>query len=78
MNKNLPTEALLRQFNSMFSCKLKLDDKQIKLFEKNLLTEGLTRLTSIKFKNVVNLWLDYNNIYRIYDLATSSFERLKF
>ena len=34
LNKNLPTEALLRQFNNMYSCKLKLDDMQIKLFEK--------------------------------------------
>ena len=46
LNKNLSTEALLRQFNSiMYHFKLKLDDKQIKLFEKKLLTKGLTRLT---------------------------------
>jgi len=61
----------------MYRCKLKLDDKQIKLFEKNILTEGLTRLNSIKFKNVENLRFDYNNFYRIDDLATSSIERLK-
>ena len=57
--KNLPNVDLIKQFNHFYRSSIKLEDKEINLFDKALLTEGVLRLSEIKFKNVEKLWLLY-------------------
>ena len=53
--KNLPNVDLIKQFNHFYRSSIKLEDKEINLFDKALLTEGVLRLSEIKFKNVEKL-----------------------
>ena len=76
-NKNLSQDTLLKLFNKKYKSTLKIEDKEINLFEKGVLTEGITRLSQIQFPNVLKLYLGCNSIYRLDDLPNSTFDQLQ-
>ena len=75
--ETLTDEELLQKFNKKYGVSLQIDSKEIDLFEKNLLSEGVNSLAKIKFTNVQNMWLDNNYIFHIKGLINSSFDNLK-
>ena len=76
-NKNLSQDTLLKLFNKKYKSNIKMEDKEINLFEKGVLTEGITRLSQIQFPNVLKLYLGCNSIYRLDDLPNSTFDQLQ-
>ena len=76
-NKNLPSDVLIRIFNRLYKTSLNLDDKDLNLSHKSLLTDGLMKLCFIKFKCVQKLYINNNSIYHLNDLPNSSFDHLR-
>ena len=76
-NKNSPSEILIVIFNRLYKIQLRLDDTELNLSKKSLLTDGLMKLCFIKFRGVKKLFLNNNIIYHLNDLPNSSFDRLR-
>ena len=77
-NKNLRNDELFVLFNNIYNTSLKISDKNIILSEKNIKSEGLSRLCQLHFIYIESLQLNKNNISIIDSLINfSSINKLK-
>ena len=68
---------LLNQFNAKYRLNMTLQEKQIDLYDKGLVTDDVNKLCKIKFENVSILYLNNNKIINIDALSYSTFHTLK-
>lgn len=63
-------KKLISEFKSKYRYKhIKLEDKKLNFYKKNIGNEGLELLSKIKFKQIENLYLNYNKINNIKPLS---------
>ena len=71
-------EKLLNEFNLKFKnkIKVKLEDKKLNFYKKNIGNKGFELLSKIKFKQIESLHLNYNKINNIKDISNMKLSQL--